>query len=90
MVHVQSGERPVTCGIPQGSILGPLLFLVYINDSPRSLEHSSTRMFADDTTLTVCGKSLHETEVAINHDLTKVKQWLSSNSPSICLKLSTY
>ena len=73
---VLSKKNLVTCGIPQGSILGPLLFLIYINDLPSSLEHSSSRMFADDTTLTVSGKSLHDVEVAINHDLSNVNQWL--------------
>jgi retron-type reverse transcriptase len=70
-----SDTKLVRCGIPQGSILGPLLFLIYINDLPNSLEYSSTRMFADDTTLTVSGKSIQGyVEVAINHDLTNVKQ----------------
>ena len=50
-----SNPRTVKCGIPQGSILGPLLFLIYINDLANCLEHSSTRMFADDTTLTTSG-----------------------------------
>ena len=46
-----SDERTVTCGIPQGSILGPHLFLVYINDLPNCLKHTTPRMFADDTSL---------------------------------------
>jgi hypothetical protein len=44
-----SDERTVTCGIPQESILGPLLFLDYINDLPKCLKHTAPRMFADDT-----------------------------------------
>ncbi len=71
---VLSGSMPISCGIPQGSILGPLLFLIYINDLPRSLEYSSPRMFADDTTLTVSGKSIQEIKGAINHDLANVKR----------------
>ncbi|CAB4030539.1 Hypothetical predicted protein, partial [Paramuricea clavata] len=85
-----SGTKLVTCGIPQGSILGPLLFLIYINDLPNSLEYSSTRMFADDTTLTVSGKSIQDVEVAINHDLTNVKQWLSVNRLSLNLVKTEY
>ncbi|CAB4002625.1 Hypothetical predicted protein [Paramuricea clavata] len=85
-----SGTKLVTCGIPQGSILGPLLFLIYINDLPNSLEYSSTRMFADDTTLTVSGKSIQDVEVAIDHDLTNIKQWLSANRLSLNLVKTEY
>ena len=87
---VLSGPKPISCGIPQGSILGPLLFLVYINDLPRSLEYSSPRMFADDTTLTVSGKSMQEVEGAINHDLANVKRWLCSNKLSLNLVKDEY
>ena len=72
------------------SILGPLLFLIYINDLPRSFEYSSPRMFADDTTLTVSGKSIQEVEGAINHDLASIKCWLFSNKLSLNLVKTEY
>ena len=62
----QSGLRTISCGIPQGSILGPLFFLVYINDLPNCLKHTTPRMFADDTSLTACGKSINEMELGLN------------------------
>ena len=74
-----SREKEITCGIPQGSILGPLLFLVYMNDLPNSLKYSPSRMFADDTTLTVSGKSVSDVVIAVNYDLVQVKGGLSAN-----------
>ena len=68
----QSGLRSISCGIPQGSILGPLFLLVYINDLPNCLKHPTPRMFADDTSLTAYGKSIEEIELGLNKDLEKV------------------
>ena len=71
---VFSCSKTVMYGVPQGLILGPLLFLIYINDLPGSLEFSSVRMFADDTALAASGESVLDAEVAINHDLANIKQ----------------
>ena len=72
----QSGLRTISCGIPQGSILGPLFFLVYINDLPYCLKHTTPRLFADDISLTACGKSIGEIELALKEDLESIRLWL--------------
>ena len=56
---VNSELRDMTCGVPQGSVLGPLLFLTFINDMPSATE-LFTLLFADDTTYQLVGDNLHE------------------------------
>ncbi len=73
----------VTCGIPQGSILGPLLFIIYINDLPNCLENTTPRMFADDTNLTAVGETLGEAEKRAGVDLKNVQKWLFLNKLSL-------
>jgi hypothetical protein len=53
-----SSEWLIKCGVPQGSILGPLFFLLYINDFPQCLSKTKPRLFADDTNLTAAGESM--------------------------------
>jgi hypothetical protein len=74
----------VSAGVPQGCMLGPLLFLIYINDIGEQLL-SLTRSFADDTSLGYLSSSPDTLELVINHDLNKLStwsgQWLMSFNP---------
>ncbi|CAB3994585.1 Hypothetical predicted protein [Paramuricea clavata] len=80
---VITSESRVTCGIPQGFILGSLLFLLYINDQPDCLRQVSPRLFADDTNLTAAGETIEEVELAMNNDLLRIKEWPLANKLSL-------
>ena len=78
-----SSDRPTRCGVPQGSILGPLFFLLYINDLPQCLNKTKPRLFADDTNLTAASQSKTELESAVNSDLENLRKWLIANKLSL-------
>ena len=80
-----SKSTSINCGIPQGSNLGPLLFLIYINDLPNCLHHATPRMFADDTSLSYAADSPSELESVINSELESLKTWLITNKLSLNL-----
>ena len=84
--QIRSSEKTVTCGVPQGSILGPLLFLIYINDLNNSTTKLSTILFADDTNLFCSGKDIYELESIVNTELTRVQEWLTLNQLTLNIK----
>ena len=81
--HTESPRQTMTCGIPQSSTLGPLLFLLYINDLPNCSETLTFRIFADDTNLFASARDLKSLEILINSELEKVKVWCDVNKLSI-------
>ena len=88
--QTMSNTRTVKCGMPQGSNLGPLLFLLYINDLPNCLTSSSTSMFADDTNISTQGTTEHEIQERLNADLENVHQWLVANKLTLSKQKTEY
>lgn len=70
-------------GVPQGSILGPLLFLIYMNDLPLSVTNSLPFLYADDTTILATGKSIDSLTLKLQKDLNNILSWCLTNSLSI-------
>lgn len=80
---VNSVPLNITCGVPQGSILGPLLFLIYINDMHRAVKHSIVHHFADDTNLLYSHKNPKILRKNMNEDLKLLFMWLCANRLSL-------
>ena len=84
--NTQSDKLPVTCGVPQGSILGPLLFLLYINDLNTVTKLLTLIMFADDTNIFISGDNLDNLTSVVNIELSKISSWFSANLLSLNIK----
>ena len=78
-----SNLADIQFGVPQGSVLGPLLFLIYINDLHQSIQYSTTRHFADDTNLVIKNNSLKQLKKQLNLDLRSLNNWLKANKISL-------
>lgn len=73
----------ITTGVPQGSILGPLLFIMYMNDLSQSLSYSNVNMYADDTAIYVSCSNISILTLRLQTDLISVSQWLDINKLSL-------
>ena len=73
----------ITCGVPQGSVLGPLLFLIYVNDLPHSAAKLAFYLFADDTNIYCKAENLDQLQSVVNKELKKLKVWLDTNKLSL-------
>ena len=85
-----SDSGTIKHGVPQGSVLGPLLFLLYINDISESSKILKFFLFADDTTVFYADKYNNNTENLLNTELAKVSDWLAANKLSLNVKKSNF
>ena len=85
MYKVKSNLDPLQCGVSQGSILGPIFFLLYINDIPNSTS-LKVLCFADDTTCRYSSASISNLYNVMNDELEKLNQWFRANK--LCLNIS--
>jgi len=81
--NVYSSSGHITYGVPQGSILGPLLFLIYINDICCSSSVLKFILFADDTNLFYSSKSISDLQHVLNHEMAALSEWFKANRLSL-------
>ena len=87
--HV-SDLLPITCGVPQGSVLGPLLFLIYVNDLPKVSKVMQFYLFADDTSIYFDSNNLVYLQKIVNRELKKIKKWLEANRLALNIDKTNY
>ena len=85
-----SSPMPVFSGVPQGSILGPVLFILYINDLPSCIQFSNIMMYADDTVIYLSSTTTLDIELKLNLDLVNLSQWLHHNKLVLNMKKTEF
>ena len=85
-----SDLTPISLGIAQGSILGPLLFICYMNDLPDVLKHCNVTIYADDTVISYASKSISEIQSKITLDLRRICEWMQANKLTLNTKKSKF
>ena len=79
----ESGLIAINCGVPQGSVLGPLLFLLYINDLNQAIKFCKVHHFADDTNIVCLSNSIKKLNELVTADLKHLLNWLNANKISL-------
>ena len=90
VVNLENGLLDIVCGVPQGSILGPLLFLIYVNDLCKASNKLTPIMFADDTNLFMSNKNIKQPFSDMNTELENVNIWLKANKLSLNVDKTKY
>jgi exonuclease III len=84
--NLKSANLKINCGVPQGSILGPLLFIIYLNDLANISDKLSTILFADDSNVFIDGPDLTQVQNILNDEIPKLVDWLCANRLSLNIK----
>ena len=85
---VTSSSKSIECGVPQGSVLGPLLFLIYINDIPNAFKTAIPKLFADDTNIFIFHKTKETLFEIANSELESLENWLLANKLSLSIGIN--
>ena len=78
-----SDTQPVSCGVPQGSVLGPILFLIYVNDMANAVSNGNIRLFADDTGLYIAHKNIDNLTTLAKNEMSSLFKWCQINKLTV-------
>ena len=88
--HSNSDLNSISCGVPQGTILGPLLFILYINDISNISHLMHTILFAEDTAISIKSDTASAAIISMNRELEKLSIWLTANKLSLNISKTHY